>query len=1466
MANRNYEISAVSVNIWFNKYGDHDHDGMMYILKELKEILKYVKDLQAYKNDNEPPKPTFQALMTERARLIAKFFPNDDINRINEWLPDTVEKSKLPHPLVVPLVLRAAKGDTIEIKLTNEIEGRKVGIHLVGPGTTIPSDGTNIWDNPSSLADHNQTQNYRWKCEHEGVFVFHDAGDFRGDEKGTNAHGLFGALVVEPEGSRWTDPEDKNLPFYSGLYADVHQQTDAVINTAPKAPYPRRDNLTPPNANALTDAYPPAQTSFREYVIFIHDEPHWDSPHTELKQNPCDPVQSQEQIAHEHTAGSLMPISYRAEPMISRERKLWKRMEAGLIDPNNIVVNEEQHHSCWMFGEPATPVLKAYLGDPVRIRLVHAGVKETHVFHLHVYEWNAVAGNPKTNIIDAITISPQTAHTIQPFYGAGNRQMVPGDVIWHCHLYPHFHHGMWGIFRTFDRLQNGVAGARFNGDTGEEMTDAELDVMTRNMTEAEKATFKNRFARQLGFYPDGTPIHNLEPLPDRESPPAQDLAHKKLGYPHFISGEIGQKSFNPPWHKPKAAAQAEGWTVSDYDYREPTQLELNAFNIDPKPGELFTAFPHNDSTQSIHINEATGNALPRSATIEKDVEVLMTPIKYNDHGWWDPHGHLFALKGHNIKTFSEVVHHSLHHAIKHKKQDDPSLTDAEARALVDADGLRIEPTAQNPLFFRCNKTNVMQLTLHNRLEPEISDTPFDSAWYKGREKNCEEFKNYKGECGLHVHIVKFDPITCDGASTGWNYISAPQFGKKLVYRWWADEEFGTIFTHDHCFANFRQKHGLFAALLVEPENATFHDPDDHAKNIVDGTEAVIKYDENGVHQEYREFCLGNGDWIPLFQLPPEVHTTEIAGQIEHTVHRDSPYFVANAPFQAHEGTSEINIVYGIPIEPPNHPDSHDDNGVFGVNYKCEPLAERPNDPSEWFNSKEFQIGDEHGGETTDVQYGDPFTPIFRTLSGDPIRLRLMQGSHEEQHSFQIHGMRWRRFWKDADSPLGNQQTIGISEAFSFDVHEGEQQNYAAGDYLWKYSSSEDLWLGSWGFIRALDSDSKDPEKPLPLASSLPSVAINHPPADECRRFEVKAVARNIQYNPTVSDPFGLVYQLEKTAEPNGNYKNVPASTEPMVLRCKKGEWLAITVTNAIPAKLEAEPMAPQLPHNDADRKVSNKVSLHADLLHFDVRENDGSNVGFNTNTTIPTRTLLADGTEDFHSYTYFWQADEEGCFLLQDMTDFRNHRHHGLVGAIVVHPENSTPYKLTGNGHTANIHPNKIAWYGSRVTLVSGNSKTEDQVLFIQDGLRYYLHGNPALPIGDFPGDLGEGLPDTEDQGLKGFNYRSEPTSHARGYDFKPATPVIRVKTKADVQLHLVAACDKPRNHSFTIHGHSWKQWEYWIDPKSPQLSSESGITSGFAKTLKFKANDKEGYYMYRSGVLKYVVEQGLWGIIRVVD
>lgn len=227
-----------------------------------------------------------------------------------------------------------------------------------------------------------------WYAEKEGVYLFSDLGDARGNEDGTNVHGLFGAIIVEKPQSEWFDPVT-GKEIESGLFADI---------------------------------YHPASPAFREYAVFFHDE-------LEIKNK------DGEQPVDHHTGlpNGTTGISYRSEPMRNRPP---------LNEIHHVVTDEDISMSSWSYGDPAPPILRAYVGDPAKIRLIHGGVKETHVFHLHNHQWLLDPDDPKSIIIDSISISPQECYTLDILYGAGSLTRTIGDAIFHCHLYPHFHEGM----------------------------------------------------------------------------------------------------------------------------------------------------------------------------------------------------------------------------------------------------------------------------------------------------------------------------------------------------------------------------------------------------------------------------------------------------------------------------------------------------------------------------------------------------------------------------------------------------------------------------------------------------------------------------------------------------------------------------------------------------------------------------------------------------------------------------------------------------------------------------------------------------------------------------------------------------------------------------------------------------------------------------------------------------------------
>lgn len=311
--------------------------------------------------------------------------------------------------------------------------------------------------------------------------MFHDMADARSSEKATNIHGLFGAIIVEPPEAQWFHPKTGE-EIKSGLMADIYQ---------------------------------PGKPAFREYSVFFHDE-------LEILDKDGEPPV-------DHRTGllsSTTAISYRSEPMRNRMPLSHEPEDSG----------EDISMSSWVYGDPAPPILRAYVGDPAKIRLIRGEIKETHVFHLHNHQWRLEPENPASTIIDSITISPQECYTLDILHGAGSRNGVIGDVIFHCHLYPHFHEGMWTLWRIHDRLEDGS-----------------------------------------GKLPDGTPVPGLLPLKDREQPPRKDALHP--GYPGFICGEVGK----PPRQPPCGVLDIEGKAVVC-----PTPLERANFVEHAAPGALYT--------------------------------------------------------------------------------------------------------------------------------------------------------------------------------------------------------------------------------------------------------------------------------------------------------------------------------------------------------------------------------------------------------------------------------------------------------------------------------------------------------------------------------------------------------------------------------------------------------------------------------------------------------------------------------------------------------------------------------------------------------------------------------------------------------------------------------------------------------------------------------------------------------------
>ena len=221
---------------------------------------------------------------------------------------------------------------------------------------------------------------------------------------------------------------------------------------------------------------------------------------------------------------------------------------------------------------------------------------------------------------------------------------------------------------------------------------------------------------------------------------------------------------------------------------------------------------------------------------------------------------------------------------------------------VESCKIRVEP-----LVIRANAGDCIEIRLTNLLPEYIEESPF-------------QMRTLTDIVGYHIHLVKFDTIVSDGAANGWNNIAGARRYETLIERFFANTELKTVFFHDHLFANSHQQHGVFGALIIEEAGATFHSIRSDKKPDF-GTRAVIKRKDG---TSFREFALFVHDFALLF-----------------------------------DGD-------GKPLNPPAVPGAHDDPGVMGINYHCEPMRER------------LKCGDDPAYIFSSYVHGDPATPILET--------------------------------------------------------------------------------------------------------------------------------------------------------------------------------------------------------------------------------------------------------------------------------------------------------------------------------------------------------------------------------------------------------------------------------------------------------------------------------------------------------
>ncbi|WP_296806544.1 hypothetical protein [Thiocapsa sp.] len=1128
---------------------------------------------------------------------------------------------------------------------------RRAGITISG----MAPDGDTFDPKVTGLTgvEPGETVVYRYKLERPGTFLFfsNDAPAGGQGDGSSLTHGLFGVVNVTPAGSRLyrsqVTAEQLALARAAATgdafldYEALDANGDPVLNMLKPRPDKGKNafELVHGDINAIVvDNKSEESPAFREFTVVFHDE---------LKTFYRDEFQELENFGQLAGIGDGFAINYGASGMGSI--LLANRKGIGPAADCKECLYEEFFLQSWANGDPAllptyaddpANVHHSYLNDRVEFRNLHAGPKETHVFHLHAHQWLSQRESGTGSYLDSQTIAPQQGFSYPIEYGgSGNRNLTPGDSIFHCHLYPHFAQGMWALWRAHDVLEDGTR----------RLPDGELGSGTDPLNGKTVAD-------------SGTPIPAVVPLPGQAMPPEPDYAAGLPGYPFYIAGKAGRRAPQPPLDLAEDAglprhiveagtrglsglSAAEAASMSpdalvEYAVRSGDfsgVLESAVLNILPADGT-----PLEQAAMDFHAQPSVPSRRPDGSAddfvlngmppqpgapfadpcrlsdgwngldpVQYRVSAIQTDLIVNQWGWHDPQARINVLDE-DVERFEDK-------------------RTAEAK----------------PFFFRAHSGDCIEFFHTNRTPYELELDDF-------------QVRTPTDTIGQHIHLVKFDVTSSDGSGNGFNYEDgtfaieavherieashapggsavdavsgeamdlaiAPDVYQTTVQRWLADpliasegslagkdRTIRTVFTHDHFAPSSIQQHGFYAALLIEPAGSEWLPPDNDTpmeRGRAVGSQArIVGADDPETHPDHREFAMAIADFAllydPCFGRGGE-ERLQAGDGADCEAGGGEPQglegLLADAPEVARDAVlerlTEVRSEHGKPVAPPEKPEaiSKDHHDPYLVNYRNEPIPLRVAEgPS---NSVKQQKSGPEGDMALvfdTATHGDPGTELFEAYEGDRAQIRIVQGAQEVQHMFAVHGLRWRREMDNPQSPYVGAQEIGISEHFEMRLPAFNNVQNFATDYLYKVASVDALWNGAWGLIRTYNGTDQTDERLKPLPDNPDGRltfdnAGDFDPQTGCpldapvRRFAIEAwQAKDLTGGtPLAYDPrHGITDEhalVFISAEDGPAIRSGVKALEPLVIRANAGDCIKVALTNKLPQTLPDDPWDALMP-------------------------------------------------------------------------------------------------------------------------------------------------------------------------------------------------------------------------------------------------------------------------------------------------
>ena len=423
------------------------------------------------------------------------------------------------------------------------------------------------------------------------------------------------------------------------------------------------------------------------------------------------------------------------------------------------------------FPDDPSNVYHSYLRDHVKFR-IHNAANQAHLHHQHAHQWLRTPNSDNSLYLDSQLIVPGSSYTLEMDYGgSGNRNFTAGDSIFHCHFYPHFAQGMWALWRVHDTFESGTV-----------LQDGKPKLGSRALPDGEIVS--------------GTPVPAIVPLPTLGMAPlpakvqlvengrrVEVSGDGNPGYPFFVPGLAGHRAPHPPMGfaveetspgLPKLDREenkipldgglprhliVDGRAVTNsftrwdfskdfiaYDNGKPVAGWLQAFQLPENGTKAEIAAMDQHSGPPIQTSQPNGapglfyeNGLPpvpggpfanpdvgltpgnqRNIPLRRyQAAVIQTDAVLNKVGWHYPQERFVTL-------WSDVQ---------------PTLT-----------GNR----PPQPFFFRANSGQSIEFW-HTNLVPD---------YYQVDDFQVRTPTDIIGE---HIHLVKFDVLSSDGAANGFNY-------------------------------------------------------------------------------------------------------------------------------------------------------------------------------------------------------------------------------------------------------------------------------------------------------------------------------------------------------------------------------------------------------------------------------------------------------------------------------------------------------------------------------------------------------------------------------------------------------------------------------------------------------------------------------------------------------------------------